>query len=249
MINLNIYGVVFQDKGKIYYFNGGDKKIPNRVTVIVETEKGEQFGRVVTRLDKEKSMMYKAELKDIKRIEKKRDYEQYLKNLRDAEEALKNAKNFSKELNLSMNFIDANFTFDQMKSESFIGTPYPAEPTSWTKSNSGAGYQLSGVVNLAQFDDVIEKYRAYLNAISAPSGLGSSLNNNVLMIYNGDNSSQSYTSSIKNLSANKYYKITIFVNTSLWSTDASGVSIIAKTGTADNYSTIARVENIKTSCQ
>lgn len=143
----------------------------------------------------------------------------------------------------------ANFTFDQMKSESFIGTPYPAEPTSWTKSNSGAGYQLSGVVNLAQFDDMIEKYRAYLNVISAPSGLGSSLNNNVLMIYNGDNSSQSYTSSIKNLSANKYYKITIFVNTSLWSTDASGVSIIAKTGTADNYSTIARVENIKTSGQ
>ncbi len=113
MINLNIYGVVFQDKGKIYYFNGGDKKIPNRVTVIVETEKGEQFGRVVTRLDKEKSMMYKAELKDIKRIATKRDYEQYLKNLRDAEEALKNAKNFSKELNLSMNFIDANFTFDR----------------------------------------------------------------------------------------------------------------------------------------
>ena len=40
---MNIYGVVFRDRGKIYYFNGENKRIPNRVTVIVETEKGEQF--------------------------------------------------------------------------------------------------------------------------------------------------------------------------------------------------------------
>ena len=41
---MNIYGVIFHDKGKTYYFNGNNLKIPNRVTVIVETEKGLQFG-------------------------------------------------------------------------------------------------------------------------------------------------------------------------------------------------------------
>ena len=110
---MNIYGVIFHDKGKTYYFNGNNLKIPNRVTVIVETEKGLQFGRVVTRLDEEKALIYKGQLKDILRIATKKDYNQYLTNLKDADEALKKAKNFSKELSLDMNFIDASFTFDR----------------------------------------------------------------------------------------------------------------------------------------
>ena len=110
---MNIYGVVFQDKGKVYYFNGRNLRIPNRVTVIVETEKGLQFGRVVTRLDKNQVLSYENELKPILRIATKRDYEQYLKNLKDAEEALKKARLFSKELDLNMNFIHASFTFDR----------------------------------------------------------------------------------------------------------------------------------------
>ena len=108
---MNIYGVVFRDRGKIYYFAGENKRIPNRVTVVVETEKGEQFGRVVSKLSKEKALSYEGELKKILRIATKKDYEQYLSNLKDAEEALKKARVFSKELGLSMNFIDANFTF------------------------------------------------------------------------------------------------------------------------------------------
>lgn len=110
---MNVYGVVFQDRGKVYYFNGQHLRIPNRVTVIVETEKGEQFGRVVSKLDKEKALKYKNELKNVLRIATKKDYEQYLKNLKDADEALKKAREFSKDLNLSMNFIDATFTFDR----------------------------------------------------------------------------------------------------------------------------------------
>ena len=43
---MNVYGVTFKDKGKIYYFNGQKLRIPDLVTVIVETEKCLQFGRV-----------------------------------------------------------------------------------------------------------------------------------------------------------------------------------------------------------
>ena len=110
---MNVYGVTFKDKGKIYYFNGQKLRIPDRVTVIVETEKGLQFGRVVKKIDLEQVNIDEESLRKIIRIATKKDYEQYLTNLRDAELALRDAKKFSKELELQMNFIDASFTFDR----------------------------------------------------------------------------------------------------------------------------------------
>ena len=43
---MNIYGVNFKDRGKVYYFNGQNLKIPLRVTVILDTERGLPFGKV-----------------------------------------------------------------------------------------------------------------------------------------------------------------------------------------------------------
>lgn len=110
---MNIYGVTFRDKGKAYYFNGQNLRIPINVTVIVETEKGLQFGKVVSKVEDEKAERFKENLKDILRISTKKDYEQYLTNLKDGSSALKNAKKIAEELNLSMRFIDAEFTFDR----------------------------------------------------------------------------------------------------------------------------------------
>ncbi|MBR1679721.1 MAG: stage 0 sporulation protein [Bacilli bacterium] len=112
---MNIYGVVFKDHGKIYYFNGRDLSIPNKVTVIVETERGLQFGKVVSKLEDSALFLskLKGELKEIVRISTKKDYEVYLKNLKDGDEALKNAKSISSSLGLEMHFIDASFTFDK----------------------------------------------------------------------------------------------------------------------------------------
>ncbi len=111
---MNIYGVTFRDKGKVYYFNGQDLKIPINVTVIVETEKGLQFGKVVSKIeDEKKAERFKENLKKIVRISTKKDYEQYLSNCRDAQVALKNAKKFANELHLNMSFFDSEFTFDR----------------------------------------------------------------------------------------------------------------------------------------
>ena len=41
-----VYGVNFKDNGKVYNFKSSFK-CPLNVTVITETEKGEQFGKVV----------------------------------------------------------------------------------------------------------------------------------------------------------------------------------------------------------
>ncbi len=122
----------------------------------------------------------------------------------------------------------SNYTFNQMQSESFDGIAYPATPTSWTKASSGAGVQLSGVVNLSDWNKVMAKYD-YINTISTPNALISS-NNNVLMIYNGANSVQTYSSVSKSLTANKYYKVTTFVNTYISGNSNNGATILAKTG-------------------
>ena len=110
---MNTYGVVYKEQGKIYYFNGKNLKIPNNVTVIVDTNRGEQFGKVVRKISKEEANAIKEELKEIKRIATKKDYDQYLKNNKDVEEALKNAQKFSDELGLNIRFINGDFTFDR----------------------------------------------------------------------------------------------------------------------------------------
>ncbi len=110
---MNIYGVIFRDKGKIYYFNAQKLKISLNVTVIVETEKGLQFGKVISKLSKEEVKEFKENIKPILRISTKKDYEQYLTNLKDSKRALDHARKFAKELKLNMNFLDSEFTFDR----------------------------------------------------------------------------------------------------------------------------------------
>ncbi len=106
-----IYGVNFKDNGKIYNFKS-KIRCPINVTVITETEKGLQFGKVVSLINKE-NIKNMDELKDIIRISTKKDYEDYLKNLRDADQALKQCREIVKELNLDMKMINASFTFDR----------------------------------------------------------------------------------------------------------------------------------------
>ncbi len=109
--NYYIYGVNFKDNGKIYNFKSR-VKCPINVTVITETEKGEQFGKVVSQIDN--SVIKNIdELRDIIRISTKSDYDQHLHNLKDAEKALRDCRNLVKELNLDMKVINANFTFDR----------------------------------------------------------------------------------------------------------------------------------------
>lgn len=106
-----IYGVNFKDNGKVYNFKS-KIKCPINVTVITDTEKGEQFGKVVS-IVSEEAIKNSEELKEIIRISTKADYEQYLKNLKDADKALKDCRNIVKELGLEMRVINANYTFDR----------------------------------------------------------------------------------------------------------------------------------------
>ena len=109
---INFYGVTFKNDGKVYYFKAEDFTCPINVTVIVETEKGLQFGKIVSEIDEVKGIDKEA-IKDIIRISTKEDYNQYQKNLKDAKDALEYIKECIDDLELNMNVIDASFTFDR----------------------------------------------------------------------------------------------------------------------------------------
>lgn len=105
---MEVCGIVYKESGKVYYFNKNNLNVKVNDYVIVDTEKGEQFGKV-SFID-EREVDY--ELKNILRIATKSDYDKYLKTLKEANTALKDAKKFAESLNLSMQFVDASFTFD-----------------------------------------------------------------------------------------------------------------------------------------
>ena len=106
---MSVVGVKFNDKGKKYFFESGDIDLRENITVIVETEKGLQFGKVVSCDEK----YDKTELKKVIRKSTKRDYLQHLNNLKDSKEAINKCRELAEKLGLEMTIMDATYTFDR----------------------------------------------------------------------------------------------------------------------------------------
>ncbi len=106
---MKLYSVVFKENGKSYYFNGNDNLEVN-TNVIVETEKGLQFGKINNIISDASD---KDKYKDIHRVATKEDTDNYYKLLKDNVKALEKCKEFVKTLNLNMRVISAEFTFDK----------------------------------------------------------------------------------------------------------------------------------------
>ena len=105
---MEVCGIVYKDAGKVYYFNRNNLPLKKGDYVIVETEKGEQFGKV--EFVDDRNIEY--ELKNVLRMATKMDYDKYLKSLKEAKDTLKVATNYANELGLDMQFVDASYTFD-----------------------------------------------------------------------------------------------------------------------------------------
>ncbi len=111
-----------------------------------------------------------------------------------------------------INFVDAyssssimldNGDFNAFEIQDY-NAPLPAVATNWT-ATTGSGMQHYGVVNTSTFDADISGLN--LSNPHSPS----SDNNNVLMMYNAQKDSLSYTSNSKLLSADSYHKFEIDV--------------------------------------
>ena len=106
---MKIVNIEFKKGGKPYMFFDNNIEIEKDDYAIVNTERGLQFGRVVSVVENNKqedhSLVYrKATKEDIKQNEK---------NIKEAKEANIKAQELSDEYGLDMKFIEANYTFDR----------------------------------------------------------------------------------------------------------------------------------------
>lgn len=103
-------GVEFKKGGKQYTFYDNDLKLSIGDGVVVETERGLQFGHV--------SCLYEDNIDNkehskVHKIATKEDEKQHEKNLKEVSNAIKKAQELANDLGLDMKFLDAYFTFDR----------------------------------------------------------------------------------------------------------------------------------------
>ncbi len=108
-----VVGVLINEKGNTYFFSCNQLDLKKDMNVIVETEKGLQYGKVVVNPYDVEEKDLGFPLKNVIRIATKEDDKEYYKNKEDAKQALEKARNISNQLSLNMRIIDANYTFDR----------------------------------------------------------------------------------------------------------------------------------------
>lgn len=108
---MNIVEIEFDDSSQNGFFKSNNLKVRKNLTVIVDGERGLQFGKVVNIFDSDINFDKVIEY-DVVRISSKKDYLHHLQNLKDAKFALKKCRDIVKDYGLSMNVIDASYNFD-----------------------------------------------------------------------------------------------------------------------------------------
>ena len=110
---LKYLSVRFQATNKTYTFSTTDNSIVNGDGVIVETQRGVEYARVIADpFDKPNVSM---EIKPILRKASKEDEVQYEKNIVDCKEAKQRCQNEADKLELGMKVISAEYTLDRSK--------------------------------------------------------------------------------------------------------------------------------------
>lgn len=107
-----IVGVKLNEVGKKYFFDADGYILKVSDFVIVETEKGLQYGQVVSIIN-DVSLDELVEYKKVNRLAIKDDVRKNLNNLKDAERAKNKCIQLVKQYNLEMKIIDAMYTFDR----------------------------------------------------------------------------------------------------------------------------------------
>lgn len=112
MNELMVASINFSKYGRTYYFDANGLNLKKGITVIVETERGLQFGYVVEVNSISKNKL-PDDIKKIIRISSKKDYSNHLNNLKDAKEAFVKCEELIKKNELEMKLIDANYNFER----------------------------------------------------------------------------------------------------------------------------------------
>lgn len=105
---MKMVGVEFKKGGKQYLFFDNDLELSVDDNVIVETERGLQFGKLCA--------FYPSDNKEHSNVVKRannEDKKQYESNIKEAYKALEKARELAEKLELDMKFLDAYYTFDK----------------------------------------------------------------------------------------------------------------------------------------
>ena len=111
---IEVVEVQFKNKGQKYLFDPNKIKLKPQITVIVETEQGLQFGKIISVKKIEKNKI-KNPLKKIIRIATKKDYLKHKSNVKEANIALKKCRELVFQEKIEMQIIDACYSFDKDK--------------------------------------------------------------------------------------------------------------------------------------
>lgn|SRR5574344_430882 len=112
---MKVIGISFKKKGKIYYFDPTDIKINKNDNVVVNTERGTQFGMSETDIFDFDEKKINSQIKTVLRIASNEDVDDNKKNKIDSMKAIIDAKKLAEKHNLDMRIIDAEFTLDRSK--------------------------------------------------------------------------------------------------------------------------------------
>ena len=103
---IEVVGVMFNNRGRVYYFLPDGKKFKKNITVVVETEKGIEFGKIVTENFEISEDKLHSPLKRVLRIATKEDFNSYKKNQKDEKLALDYCRKLIEKLNLNMMILE-----------------------------------------------------------------------------------------------------------------------------------------------
>lgn len=112
---VKVIGVKFDEKGRIYYFSPSNLDLKEDEYVIVETERGIQFGKTCTNIEEKSEEDVFLPLKDVLRKAGKEDIKTNEKNIKSSRKALEYARQVAEEEDIDMKIYDASYTFDRKK--------------------------------------------------------------------------------------------------------------------------------------
>ena len=111
---MNIIGIKFKTFGNTYFFkNDSDLDLNINDYVVVDTENGEQYAKVVEVNVENLKKIDINKMKSVLRPATEKDEKQYQNNIRSAKEALESARKEVSELGLDMRILDASYTLDK----------------------------------------------------------------------------------------------------------------------------------------
>lgn len=110
-----VVGIGFKEVGKIYWFNPKTYNLQVGDTVVVETVRGLELGKVIEGIKEIDESKLEHELKDVIRIATDKDIKSALENEDKAQQAIGKIKEIIELNNLDMKTIDCEYTLDGSK--------------------------------------------------------------------------------------------------------------------------------------